>query len=249
MLTNAMPVAEQDGNNQTSPPGESPRSGLYVPPQSDKDPSLHNSSAGLQSKRSLADKDTQLGSSKKQRPNDYSSSTEKPTPGGLYLSYWKGKWFAAMVLPLTSFDDYCLPLKFDQLPLLKETPRCYDCNLELKIDYQDGGKYAHRRKVPLMWFDDKKSLKNCNFSWVLKDALEPFDPTQVQEYHNLLIKYRSEVVKAHQAPVEVGWEVVDKWLNDQQSCEEANSGVGGSVTAFRGSQTSRGAYTRPTEDD
>jgi hypothetical protein len=91
-----------------------------------------------------------------------------PVVGELHLAYWRGAepgWYAAVVLPLGSFEALGISGTISNTSLTKgHIPVCYESDQKTHTisgwaeGYEDGGAKVTMRKFPVMYFDDDQEI-------------------------------------------------------------------------------------------
>ncbi|KAF5548865.1 hypothetical protein FMEXI_4536 [Fusarium mexicanum] len=108
-----------------------------------------------------------------------------PQPGEVYTTFWKKtkRFFAILVLPWGSFRQFGWDMNLmDNTSLLKKNiPACYDYDpvtgtVEWTEHYRPGGKYHHKRKYPIMYFDAPVFPWECAIGWVAVNEFRAYDP-------------------------------------------------------------------------
>ncbi|KAF5684750.1 hypothetical protein FDENT_6553 [Fusarium denticulatum] len=108
-----------------------------------------------------------------------------PQPGEVYTTFWKKtkRFFAILVLPWGSFRQFGWDMNLmDNTALLKKNiPACYDYDpatgtAQWTENYRPGGKYHHKRKYPIMYFDADVFPWECAIGWVAVNEFRAYDP-------------------------------------------------------------------------
>ncbi|KAG5793572.1 hypothetical protein H9Q69_007392 [Fusarium xylarioides] len=108
-----------------------------------------------------------------------------PQPGEVYTTFWKKtkRFFAILVLPWGSFRQFGWDMNLmDNTALLKKNiPACYDYDpatgtVQWTENYRPGGKYHHKRKYPIMYFDADVFPWECAIGWVAVNEFRAYDP-------------------------------------------------------------------------
>ncbi|KAK0714045.1 hypothetical protein B0T26DRAFT_719397 [Lasiosphaeria miniovina] len=111
-----------------------------------------------------------------------------PVVGRLYRAWYRGKGFyAALLLPLDSFETVGVVGDISNIDQQKKAPKCYRRSAERILGwasgYEDGGPKSRERKFPMMYFEGSADLSfrgslviPPSLGWVAAKNLRPFDP-------------------------------------------------------------------------
>ena len=127
---------------------------------------------------------------RKTRPFD---GITDPVVGDLYLGYWPGAsadWYAIIVLPTGDFKTLGISGSIFDTHLGKgHIPVCYEYDktgstvVDWANGYEDGGPDIHKRKFPVMYFDDDQTMpaegdllvpSDYYLGWLSAKHLRPF---------------------------------------------------------------------------
>ncbi len=128
---------------------------------------------------------------RQEKPKCFEGVTE-PTVGEIYRVWYKPKhaYYSALMLPTGSFDPVGMAGGISETGLASCVPACYHSARKTKVilgwaeGYEDGGPRVHRRRFPMMFFDDNLIIplegdlgipEGKLFSWVFAKDLRPFN--------------------------------------------------------------------------
>ncbi|KAH6961728.1 hypothetical protein BKA56DRAFT_456941, partial [Ilyonectria sp. MPI-CAGE-AT-0026] len=119
-----------------------------------------------------------------------------PTPGEVYLAFWKKskEWSAVLLLPTSNLDDVGVPSTLENLGLAENVPACYDYDaqansFEWRQGYKDGESFVAKRQFPVMYFDGQDFPAKSAVGWVAVEDLRTLDartgPSLVPYYQSV----------------------------------------------------------------
>ncbi|KXX77562.1 hypothetical protein MMYC01_207018, partial [Madurella mycetomatis] len=128
---------------------------------------------------------------RQERPRGFEGIIE-PTVGEVYRVWYEPEhvYYAALMLPTGGFEPVGMAGAIAETGLASYIPTCYRFDKQHKEivgwadDYEVGGPRAHRRKFPIMYFDDEMDIplqgdlgipEGNRYSWVSAKDLRPFE--------------------------------------------------------------------------
>ncbi|KAJ4223951.1 hypothetical protein NW757_014362 [Fusarium falciforme] len=182
----------------------------------------------------------QHGNSSRQRDQGFDGITD-PTPGEVYLAFWKKskEWSAVLLLPMTDLDNVGVRNTLQGLGLAEQVPGCYEYDNQTdcfgwREGYRDGESFVAEREFPVMYFDGQDFPAKSAVGWVAAKDLRTFDVNGAQ----------SSLVPHFQS--------VQKFLRDRAAAESGEVAVTDSSVDRTGSfddqQTHRSPFPDPNQE-
>ncbi|RKK16064.1 hypothetical protein BFJ66_g13994 [Fusarium oxysporum f. sp. cepae] len=121
-----------------------------------------------------------------------------PKPGEIYTAFWPKtkQFYAILVLTWGSFRQFGWEMTLkscsDILDRDRDIPSCYDYDrdtesVEWTENYKPGGRYYHKRKYPVLYFDAADVPGKCLVGWVGVNEFRYYDP------HDAEIPFKDKV--------------------------------------------------------